>query len=137
MTRRISPVAVCCSSDSVSSPFRASSSVNSRTFSMAMTACAAKVSSSAICLSENGSASGRRIDHAEGAPSRTSGVVSIVRTPTRRCLVLGHCSRELRLGFEYILDVDRPPVAAPARPLWMSRRTGSLSPHRQCSASDP
>ena len=43
MTRRISPVAVCCSRDSVSSRFRASSSVNSRTFSMAMTAWSASV----------------------------------------------------------------------------------------------
>jgi hypothetical protein len=45
MTRRISPVAVCCSSDSVtcawasvSAWFFSCSSVNSRTFSMAMTA---------------------------------------------------------------------------------------------------
>ncbi len=38
MTRRISPVAVCCSSVSVRSRFRASSSLKSRTFSMAMTA---------------------------------------------------------------------------------------------------
>jgi uncharacterized membrane protein YjjB (DUF3815 family) len=38
IARRISAVAVCCSSDSLSSRFRAPSSVNSRTFSMAMTA---------------------------------------------------------------------------------------------------
>ena len=38
ITRRISPVAVCCSSASVSSALRASNSLNSRTFSMAMTA---------------------------------------------------------------------------------------------------
>ena len=38
MARRISAVAVCCSSDSVSSAFRASSSLNSRTFSTAITA---------------------------------------------------------------------------------------------------
>ena len=44
-------VAVCCSSDSVSSRFRASSSLNSRTFSIAMTAWSAKVSRSLICLS--------------------------------------------------------------------------------------
>ena len=54
MARRISAVAVCCSSASVSSRFRASSSVNSRTFSMAITAWAAKVSASAICLLVNG-----------------------------------------------------------------------------------
>ena len=44
MTRRIAPVAVCCSSASVSSRFRASSSLNSRTFSIAITAWSAKVS---------------------------------------------------------------------------------------------
>ena len=38
MTRRISAVAVCCSSATRSSPLRASSSVNKRTFSMAITA---------------------------------------------------------------------------------------------------
>ena len=43
MTRRISPVAVCCSRVSVRSRLRASSSWNSRTFSMAMTAWSAKV----------------------------------------------------------------------------------------------
>ena len=48
-TRRISPVAVCCSSDSVSSRFRAPSSVNSRTFSIAITAWSAKVLTSSIC----------------------------------------------------------------------------------------
>ena len=45
MTRRISLVAVCCSSDSVSSRLRVSSSVNRRTFSMAITAWSAKVCS--------------------------------------------------------------------------------------------
>ena len=43
MTRRMSLVAVCCSSASVRSRLRASSSVNRRTFSMAMTAWSAKV----------------------------------------------------------------------------------------------
>ena len=43
MTRRISLVAVCCSSASVSSRLRACSSVNSRTFSIAITAWSAKV----------------------------------------------------------------------------------------------
>ena len=43
ITRRISPVAVCCSSASVSSLLRASSSLNRRTFSMAITAWSAKV----------------------------------------------------------------------------------------------
>ena len=50
ITRRISLVAVCCSSASVRSRLRASSSVNSRTFSIAITAWSAKVCSSAICV---------------------------------------------------------------------------------------
>ena len=58
MTRRISLVAVCCSSVSVRSRLRASSSLNSRTFSMAITAWSAKVFSSSICVSVNGPASG-------------------------------------------------------------------------------
>ena len=54
ITRRISAVAVCCSSASFVS-------LNSRTFSMAITAWTAKVSSSSICLSENGWTTSRRI----------------------------------------------------------------------------
>ena len=61
MTRRISAVAVCCSRASVSSRFRASSSVNSRTFSIAITAWSAKVFASAICLSVKGCTSLRRM----------------------------------------------------------------------------
>jgi hypothetical protein len=57
ITRRISLVAVCCSSASVRSRFLASSSLNNRTFSMAMTAWSAKVWSRAIWLSGKGSGS--------------------------------------------------------------------------------
>ena len=53
MTPKISLVAVCCSNDSLSS-------WNSRTFSMAMTAWSAKVSSSLICAGVNGRTSVRR-----------------------------------------------------------------------------
>ena len=53
MTPKNSLVAVCCSSDSVSS-------WNSRTFSMAMTAWSAKVSSSLICAGVKGRTSVRR-----------------------------------------------------------------------------
>ena len=61
-------------------------SLNSRTFSMAMTAWQAKVSRSAICLSENGRTSVRRIAIAPiEAPSRINGVASIVRCPARLC----------------------------------------------------
>ena len=55
ITRRTSPVAVCCSSASVRSRLRACSSLNRRTFSMAITAWSAKVWSSAICWSVKGS----------------------------------------------------------------------------------
>ena len=47
MTPKISLVAVCCSNDSFSS-------LNNRTFSIAMTACSAKVSSSLICAGVKG-----------------------------------------------------------------------------------
>ena len=75
MTRRTSAVAVCCSSASLRSRLRCSSSWNSRAFSMAMTAWSANVSSSAICCSVNGrtsirtSADRRR----SGSSSRSSG----------------------------------------------------------------
>ena len=54
MTRSTSDVAVCCSSDSLRSPVRWRSSLSSRVFSMAMTAWAAKLCSSSICLSAKG-----------------------------------------------------------------------------------
>ena len=54
ITLSSSLVAVCCSSATRSSLLRASSSVNSRTFSMAITAWSAKVLRSAICVSEKG-----------------------------------------------------------------------------------
>ncbi|MND06845.1 hypothetical protein D3C83_284760 [compost metagenome] len=47
MTRRISEVAVCCSSDSLVS-------LNKRAFSIAITAWSANASISATCLSSNG-----------------------------------------------------------------------------------
>ena len=49
ITLETSEVAICCSSASVSSRFRACSASNSRVFSMAMTAWSAKVSRSSIC----------------------------------------------------------------------------------------
>ena len=88
--RRISPVAVCCSRASVRSRLRSCSSLNSRTFSMAITAWSAKVSRSAICFSENGRTSVRRIvnsaDRDAFAQKRRS---SIVRVP----LIGLKCSR--------------------------------------------
>jgi len=51
MTPSTSEVAVCCSSDSLSSRLRACTSSNERTFSIAMTAWSAKVLRSLICQS--------------------------------------------------------------------------------------
>ena len=80
MTRRMSLVAVCVSSAVVSSRLLARSPVNSRTFSMAMTAWSAKVFSSSICLSLNGRTSVRRMPIAPmAAPARSSGTRSTVR----------------------------------------------------------
>ena len=88
MTRSTSAVAVCCSSDSVSSRVRCCSASNSRTFSMAITAWSAKVVTSSICLSVNGLISFRRIIRTPIASSfRMSGTASIVRWP-KLCAIL-------------------------------------------------
>ncbi len=78
MTRRMSLVAVCVSSAVVSSRLLACSSVNSRTFSMAMTAWSAKVWSSAISSSVNaaGFAAGQRRSPRSARPSRSSGTTT-------------------------------------------------------------
>ena len=60
MTCNTSAVAVCCSSAS-------RCSVISRAFSIAITACAAKFCNSAICLSENGRTSCRKIANSPSA----------------------------------------------------------------------
>ena len=65
MTLRISAVAVCSCSDSVSSRVRAWTSSNSRTFSIAITAWSEKVSSNSICFRLNGLRS--RTYHGQGA----------------------------------------------------------------------
>jgi len=86
ITRRMSPVAVCVSSAEVSSRLLACSSVNIRTFSIAITAWSAKVFSSSIWRSENGRTSNRNstIAPRAAAPFRTNGVASIVRWPNTR-----------------------------------------------------
>ena len=84
-------------------------SLNSRTFSMAMTAWSAKVSSSAICFSVNGRTSVRRIIIAPMAtPSRSNGVARMVRMPTllRDCAV----RKLVSISASKIVDVDRLPV---------------------------
>ena len=75
MTCKISAVAVCCSSAS-------RVSVMSRAFSIAMTACAAKFCSNAICLSANGRTSRRAAEiRPRNASSLRSGTNSTVRMP--------------------------------------------------------
>ena len=69
MTCSTSDVAVCCSSASDSSRVRACTSSNSRTFSIAITAWSAKVSSNSICLSVK--ARGCCAYHSKGADDRS------------------------------------------------------------------
>ena len=78
MTCSTSEVAVCCSSASVSSRVRACTSSNSRTFSIAITAWSAKVVTSSICLSVNGThlLARHRMITPIGVPSRSSGTPS-------------------------------------------------------------
>ena len=83
MTRKISAVAVCCSSDSVRSRLRVSSSLKSRTFSMAMTAWSAKVFSSSICLSVKAEGSRRQaLMTPTSWPSRSIGTDKMLRAPS-------------------------------------------------------
>ena len=83
-TERISLVAVCCFSASVSWRLRSCSSLNNLKFSMAITAWSAKVFRRAICFSVNGRTSVRRIMIPPMAtPSRNKGVASTLRAPIR------------------------------------------------------
>ena len=73
ITCNTSAVAVCCSSAS-------RVSVNNRAFSIAITACAAKFSTSAMCFSENGRGSCLKM---RIAPSSASPLCSATRKPVR------------------------------------------------------
>ena len=85
--RLISPSAVSSWTERESSRVRASSSWNSRTFSMAMTAWSANVWTRAICLSENGSTTRRAtVMVPMGRPSRSIGTAMTVRNTVRRAL---------------------------------------------------
>ena len=82
-----------------SSRLRCSSSAKRRAFSMAMAAWWANVSRSAICSSENGRTSTRRIRIApRGSPWARSGVASVVRWPKRRASIwpAGYSSPDFR-----------------------------------------
>jgi len=85
MTRGMSQVTVCASSAVVSSRLLARSSVNNRTFSMAITVWSAKVWTSPISVSLNGWTSGRHKVRAPiGRPSRIIGTARAVR---KLCIV--------------------------------------------------
>ena len=77
MTSSTSDVAVCCSSDSLRSSVRWRNSLSSRVFSIAMTACAAKLVSNSICLSVKGRTSWRKMD--DGADQLVSLSIGTVR----------------------------------------------------------
>ena len=110
MTCNTSAVAVCCSNAS-------RVSVNSRAFSIAMTACAAKFCNSAICLSVNGRTSWRP---ATISPSRASSLRSgtdsssadapCSMTSMRRCIAtvassaVVHRHMDERLASEQLLQ---------------------------------
>jgi hypothetical protein len=74
------------STERASSRVRAWTSSNSRTFSIAITAWSAKVVSNSICLSVNGRTTERvKAITPIGAPSRSSGMPSMVRNPPSAC----------------------------------------------------
>ena len=84
-----SPKALSSPTERVNSLVRSSNSLNSRTFSMAITAWSAKVLRSAICLSVNGRTSVRRTAmYPMATPSRNSGVLRLVRVPVSCCGIL-------------------------------------------------
>ena len=88
---------------------RSWSSLNSRTFSMAITAWSAKVLRSAICFSEKGRTSVRRIVITPiGVPSRSNGVARMVRATA---FLEESRFRKLHLKFSRdVVDVDCRPV---------------------------
>ena len=112
ITLSTSAVAVCCSSDSVSSRVRACTSSNSRTFSIAITAWSAKVSTSSICLSVNGRTCLRhKMITPIGVPSRMSGTPSPDRTchflrAFPKCVLL--ISKNIRNMNRVALQQDAP-----------------------------
>src|SRR5436190_15794001 len=99
MTLSTSAVAVCCCKDS-------RSSFSSRTFSMAMTACVAKLLTSSICLSVNGRTSWRKMAI---APIRSSSLSMGTKLDPgdRPCFAVEICliRREID-DMDYLLGLD-------------------------------
>ena len=122
-----------------SSRLRASSSVNRRTFSMAITAWSAKVSRSAICRSVNGRLPARRMRSTPiASPSRTSGTERWCRMPPRCVEHSPSDTRPSRAARSWTMR--RPAIARPARRRpsrrdsdTLDRRNRSRSAH-ECAA---
>jgi hypothetical protein len=137
---RICPVAVCCSSASVTSRLRTSNSLNNRTFSIAITAWSANVSRSAICLAEKGWTSGPRVMMMtpSGVPSRSRGVATAVRTREPVCLTratdTGNSASVSAAMTSATWIVCRSITTRPPR---MSRLTGTRSPIASDRRSGP
>ena len=94
MTPRTSDSAVCCSSDSLKSSVRWRSSLSRRVFSMAMTACAAKLCTSSICLSVNDRTSWRyTLITPINLSSLSIGTETTVRYPPRSAPATANGSR--------------------------------------------
>jgi len=129
--RPTSPSAVSCSTDRVRSAVRASSSLNRRTFSIAMTAWSAKVCSSSICLSVNGPASPRRSWRAPiAAPSRMRGTATDARKPSSRawCQVRGNSAATAAMSGTWTTR-----CSSTLRAVMVSRAIGRTRPRGEAS----
>jgi hypothetical protein len=110
MTFSTSLVAVWYSSDSCRSPVRSRSSLNRRTFSIAITAWSAKVLSSSICLSLNASASRRVTLMAPiGLPFCSIGTERMARNPDLTMF-----------GYAYSGSANKSATCATSR-VWIAR----------------
>ena len=129
MTFNTSLVAVCCSRASVRSRFRACNSLNSRTFSIAITAWSAKVLSSAICFSENG-----RTSSPPNQRSRRWGLPRVATASLRRFALPEFCDRLWRSGTRHVYlgchdrqDMNCLPVENSSAQLTIPRVSGWLA----------
>ena len=132
MTRRISLVAVCCSRVSTRSRLRASSSLKSRTFSMAITAWSANVSRRATCRWVKSCTSVRRmLIEPIATPSRIKGTLRMVRKPMRRAfsLLSGNSSTSVCASATWRVrpsTTDRPAIV----PRMRGRENSPMGPAR-------
>ncbi len=137
MALRISAVAVCCSRVSVRARLRTCSSLNRRTFSIAITAWSAKVSSSSTCWSVKGRASVRNAVIAPIAtPSRSSGTPTVAAIPCR--WMAGDDVRILGLEADpHVLDTERAAARGRRGPTPTPRVSGLASPASRLDLTGP